>query len=136
MNEKKVPVVGICILLLAIGLSGCTGLESNDESELNAQIYGSTSGYIDEQLTFYGNATGGLPPYSFIWDLDNDGIYDDAIGETVFFSKHSSQGEGMYTISLKVTDSKGNVTTKNFAVEIYAEEEDNDEVNEDNNTIM
>ena len=41
---------------------------------------------------------------SYNWDLDNDGSYDDATGESV---SHSWDDNGVYTIGLEVTDNYG-----------------------------
>ncbi|MFO7898186.1 MAG: NosD domain-containing protein, partial [Planctomycetota bacterium] len=45
---------------------------------------------------------------SYMWDLDNDGLYDDAKGATV---AHNWSTEGDYTVSLKVTDNNSDTAT-------------------------
>ncbi len=52
---------------------------------------------------------------SYEWDLDNDGLYDDATGPT---TTHSWSSEGSYTISLKVTDNDGFSDTDDAVVNI------------------
>ena len=41
-------------------------------------------------------------PLMFTWDLDNDGVFDDAFGET---PTHTFMQNGVFTITLKVSDS-------------------------------
>ena len=83
--------------------------------ELEAEAGGPYYGVINEPITFTGSATGGTPPYSYAWDLDNDGAYDDATGVTT--SKAWSTAD-TYTIGLQVTDSASpaNVTTDTATV--------------------
>ncbi|HEX8521334.1 MAG TPA: PKD domain-containing protein [Tepidisphaeraceae bacterium] len=45
---------------------------------------------------------------SYSWDLNNDNVFGDALGATVWFSRDLS---GNYPVSVKVTDSYGNVST-------------------------
>ena len=45
---------------------------------------------------------------SYEWDLDNDGDYDDASGETVPFE---SSVEGIFVVRLRVADSYGATST-------------------------
>ncbi len=65
---------------------------------------GPYEGCIDEQVTLDGSGSTALAGIivSWEWDLDNDGEYDDALGETVQFTWNT---EGAYTIGLKVTSS-------------------------------
>lgn len=52
---------------------------------------------------------------SFLWDLDNDGLYDDASGELVNLSASQQTAlglvDGAYPIGLQVTDATGAVAT-------------------------
>jgi hypothetical protein len=57
------------------------------------------------QVSLDASAAGGTPPYTFRWDEDNDGAYQDATGQHVVFTLQS-QG-GTYSINLEVTDSSG-----------------------------
>ena len=59
-------------------------------------------GIAGEEIALSGLAIGGIPPYTYAWDLDNDGEYDDAVGKDI---THSWGVAGTYTISLQVTDS-------------------------------
>ncbi|MCP3936624.1 MAG: PKD domain-containing protein, partial [Actinomycetia bacterium] len=52
---------------------------------------------------------------SWDWDLDNDGVYDDATGETTTFSWAD---DGAYTVGLKVTDSFGESDTDTTTVTV------------------
>jgi hypothetical protein len=44
---------------------------------LTAEAGGSYSGNVGDTIQLSGSATGGTQPYSYAWDLDNDGQYDD-----------------------------------------------------------
>jgi PKD repeat protein len=68
---------------------------------LVADAGGPYYGYTMRDVGFAGLAIGGEPPYNFSWDLDNDGMYDNAYGEVVF---HIYDVPGVYTISLQVRD--------------------------------
>jgi uncharacterized repeat protein (TIGR01451 family)/fimbrial isopeptide formation D2 family protein len=68
---------------------------------LVADAGGPYSGYIDEIIQFTGSASGGKSPYTYEWDLDNDGEYDDGTGITV---SKSWETTGTFTIRLMVTD--------------------------------
>ncbi len=61
---------------------------------------------VNDPVTLNAYAKNGVPPYTFKWDLDEDGNYDDAIGQKI---THSWERAGVYTIGLEVTDSVNNV---------------------------
>ena len=84
-------------------------------AQLQAEIGGPYRGIIDEVVTFHGSATNGKTPYTYTWDLDNDGNYDDYTGEN---PSKSWDTPGMYTISLKVTDDMSNSDTDETTVTI------------------
>ena len=84
---------------------------------LVANAGGPYAGVVNVPVTLTGTAAGGLAPYSFAWDLDNDGAYDDAFGETVQWTWNLP---GTSTVGLKVTDSQGWEATDTAQVQIYA----------------
>ena len=49
--------------------------------ELVADAKGPYSGYTSENVYISGSATGGVSPYTYEWDLDDDGEYDDETGK-------------------------------------------------------
>ena len=63
---------------------------------------------VGEIIKFTGSATGGIIPYTYTWDLDNDGEYDDAVGPTTFESWGAA---GIYIVCLKVVDDNANNDT-------------------------
>jgi|GEM_PF-3307548 len=69
---------------------------------LVADADGPYYGLPDESIAISGSATGGTEPYSWAWDLDYDGLYDDSFVQNPTWSWSV---EGDYTIGLKVTDS-------------------------------
>jgi len=91
------------------------GTFSVKEMPLEADAGGPYYGYVGQPITLEGSATGGVPPYHFAWDLDNDGEYDDATGDTVTWTWSTA---GTYTVGLQVTDSAtpANVSTDDATV--------------------
>jgi len=61
---------------------------------------------IGDTVNLNAYAKNGVAPYTFRWDFDEDGNYDDAIGQKVTYSWNKA---GVYTIGLKVIDSNNNV---------------------------
>ena len=80
-----------------------------------ADAGGPYNGEIDEEIDLSGSATGGIPPYTYEWDLDGDDEYDDAIGAVVTWSWDES---GNYIIWLKVTDDDNDVSYDYASVNI------------------
>ena len=70
---------------------------------LSANSGGPYEGIQNEPISLFGNATDGLPEYTFEWDIDADGDFD-IIGQnpTVIY-----EDCGNFEIILKVTDSEG-----------------------------
>ncbi len=81
---------------------------------LVADAGGPYQGVVDQPIKLKGSASGGEPPYSYAWDLDNDGIY-----ETPGKNPTCTWSEpGDYSIGLEVTDSAGNKATDTAEVTI------------------
>ena len=59
-----------------------------------------------EKVEFEGRVHGGFSPYSYEWD------FGDGETSTSAYPVHSYKSVGSYTVSLKVTDDKGNTDTK------------------------
>jgi len=114
---------GPCINLANITANECSGaiLYGEDTATVKAacpliaDAGGPYFGQIGETITITGSASGGTPPYTYAWDLDNDGNYNDATGATI---THTWYEPGTFIISLKVTDNKGKTATDNTTVTI------------------
>ncbi|RLI64705.1 MAG: hypothetical protein DRO67_03750 [Candidatus Asgardarchaeum californiense] len=61
--------------------------------------------YVGELIEITGNATGGVQPYTYYWDLDNDQKFNDAQDRTI---SKIWETPGTYTIGLQVKDYFGN----------------------------
>ena len=59
-----------------------------------------------EKVEFEGSVHGGFPPYSYEWD------FGDGETSTSAYPVHSYKSVGSYTVSLKITDDKGNTDTR------------------------
>ena len=85
------------------------------------EIYGDSGDYyygdVGEPILFYGLATGGVPDYTFEWDF-GDGTT--AVGQNPV---HAYSEEGIYTVTLTVTDSEGNIATDTAIAVIGTTEE-------------
>jgi len=96
---------------------GCIPLTDSDTAIVNATIPipklvvntgGPYYGRPGDIITFTAIATGGIPPYTFKWDLDNDSRFDNGNESTV--SKQWTK-EGNYTIGVQVTDNESTIAT-------------------------
>ena len=85
------------------------------DQELEVFTNGPYEGLQGETIEISGYAIGGFPPYSFSWDLDNDGEFDDATGDTI---SHSWDENGTYAIGIKVIDNMSSEDTNYTTVTI------------------
>jgi len=83
--------------------------------ELVAEAGGPYTGTAGSPVSLSGSATGGTPPYSYAWDLDNDGAYDDS---TLQNPSHTWATAGDYTVGLRVTDYVAATDTDTASVHI------------------
>lgn len=89
-------------------------IASHFSASLTAAVQ--NTGGTNYTITIDGSVSGGTPLYTFRWDLDNNGAYNDAVGQHTSFVL-SSQG-GTYHIGLEVTDGTGAKTYAKGAVTI------------------
>jgi hypothetical protein len=80
---------------------------SLEQSKVDIQLYANKATVKErENIQFYVQVSGGFPPYSYEWDF-GDGTT--STGET---PTHAYKADGSYTVSLKVTDDKGNTNSQ------------------------
>ena len=96
---RKCLAIGLIILL--VGVSFGTGGEP-----LSCDAYGPYEGNIMEDIEFDGTATGGIPPYEYLWDY-GDG--NSSSGDP--HPTHNYANAGNYTVILTVTDSVNDTAT-------------------------
>jgi PKD repeat protein len=63
---------------------------------------------VGHDVQFTDLTSGGVLPYSYKWDFDNDGVVDSNLANPVWYYTES----GLYTVSLQVTDHLGNTDTE------------------------
>jgi PKD repeat protein len=94
-----------------------SGYHDSDETtvdvtlDLRANAYGPYNGSVNIPVQFSGNASGGSPPYTWLWD------FGDGNTSTQQKLQHTYETEGNYTVLLTVKDSSNNVDN----VSTYAE---------------
>ncbi|MDH3652369.1 MAG: hypothetical protein OEQ53_21950, partial [Saprospiraceae bacterium] len=57
---------------------------------------------------------GGTTPYSLAWDLDGDGLFDDAFGDSIFLTDLNT---GLFDYALEVSDAGAEKDTARFTLE-------------------
>lgn len=118
-----------CINIVKVWAKECSGDNIYDENEatvhviceMTADAGGPYNGMVDEPVTITGSAKNGVPPYTYEWDLDDDGNYDDDTGKTITYTWNQP---GTYTIWLKVTDDLDNTDEDYATVTITLENEE------------
>ena len=83
-----------------------------EQSKLAVEFNASTRNAREgEGVQFYTNISGGFEPYSFEWD------FGDGATSTEMNPDHTYRADGTYSVSLKVTDDRGN--TESFERQDY-----------------
>lgn len=85
---------------------------------LAAEAGGPYSGAVEASIDISGSASGGTSPYTYAWDLDNDGDYDDATGASTSYTWDTAD---TYTIGLRVTDDTAATAIDTATVTVTAE---------------
>ena len=80
-------------------------VEPGGGSSLTAYAGGPYSGSPEQDIQFYGTASGGTSPYSYHWD------FGDGSESTEQNPLHAYQNDGEYTVTLTVTDSDYDTAT-------------------------
>jgi PKD repeat protein len=79
---------------------------------------------LDGSASFDPNAASGDAVVSYEWDIDDDGVFDDAAGDKPVISEDTvtTLGLGVHSISLRVTDTSGATGTAETTLGIYVNE--------------
>ncbi|NQT24195.1 PKD domain-containing protein [candidate division KSB1 bacterium] len=84
-----------------------------------AEAGGPYSGILNQAVQLYGSASdpgsADVSSLAYAWDLDNDGVYDDATGAN---PAPTFSSEGTYPISLRVTDKDGASDTDGSSIAV------------------
>ena len=99
LHFGKILIIGI--LPLFIGASFGASVEP-----LSCDAHGPYEGNVMEDIEFDGTATGGTPPYEFLWDY-GDG--NSSSGDP--HPTHNYANSGNYTVILTVTDSENDTAS-------------------------
>lgn len=116
VNQDHVKTIEQWVLLgdPSLKLGGYSSGGGGLNIDINCAVADSFS-ITGQTVTFNGMASEGMGKYNFKWDFDNDGVYDDANGQTV--AREWDQ-PGTYVVGLKVTDSTGKIGTYDTTVNI------------------
>jgi len=78
-----------------------------EQSKLEVEFKASTSRVKEgKKIRFYGEVAGGFTPYSYEWDFGDGNTSNDES------PTHAYANDGTYTVSLTVTDDRGNTDTE------------------------
>ena len=78
-----------------------------EQSKLDVELYASIARVKQrEEIQFYARVSGGFPPYSYEWDFGDGSTSTDEV------PTHAYKTPGSYTVSLTVTDDRGNTETE------------------------
>lgn len=125
----KAEVVGydpceecLCVNLVKVWAKECSGedIYKEDTATVNiickmvAKAGGPYEGIVGEPVTITGEAINAVPPVTYEWDLNNDGVYDKT-GNPI---THTWTSPGTYTIKLRATDNLGSTDTDSTTVTI------------------
>jgi len=93
-------------------------LQTTDDPSPNASAGPNITGYTGDIITFDGSAsTDNEGIVSYIWDFDlSDGLQSDDAGAIV---QHTYNTTGIYTVTLTVTDTNGNIDSNTTLVTVY-----------------
>jgi fimbrial isopeptide formation D2 family protein len=115
-NVNTVTITGVeCGVRILTCSDTATVIVKEVINPLVADAHGPYAGYTNESIQLTGSATGGKTTYTWAWDLDNDGAYDDS---SVQNPTHTWSIAGTYTIKIKVTDSLGTNATDSAQVTV------------------
>jgi len=88
---------------------------------LDISIMTSPPYYIHDVYEIGVAIQGGKPPYKQYWDSDNDGLYDDAVGETIHVSWDAV---GSYVIAVKVIDNRDSIDYASASITVIVRNEE------------
>jgi hypothetical protein len=79
---------------------------------------------LGEMFSFSAQASdpGILDSLTYSWDLNEDGFFDDAFGQT---GQSAFTHASLHSISLQVSDGDGGVTTSRWSIEVHAPAQSN-----------
>lgn len=84
---------------------------------LNASANDATC-FANETIYVSGSATGGLAPYSYAWDLNNDGTYESAEFSPAFTCPADATVGTQYTANFRVTDDVSQTDTDSAVITV------------------
>jgi PKD repeat protein len=87
---------------------------------LDVDILTSPPYYVHEVYEISVAIEGGKPPYEQYWDNDNDGSYDDAVGETIHVSWDTV---GSNVIAVKVIDNRDSIDYASASITVTVRNE-------------
>ena len=109
-GDLDILYANVTISMIQVHKSDAGDEDDEDEEDENEDEYGDGFvangtgpyfGEVEEDIYFKGNATGGITPYNWSWDFGDGNIsYEQN-------ATHNYSKEGVYVVSLTVTDDNG-----------------------------
>jgi len=91
----------------------CMRIDQWKEKSLQVSCEGPKEEFVNNFLQFNSIVKGGLPPYQWKWDFDDD------CQEFIQYPIHQFQQPGKYNVSCIVTDSLNNTASDTMSINIY-----------------
>ena len=93
--NKKIIIFGLAVLLVCVGLSGCTYTNTIDERFIGVWKNAENPSYTS--FTFLSDGTGSMSGLSIVWEIKDNKL-------VITYSVSGGQGKGIYDYNFSNND--------------------------------